>query len=156
MSSSPSGYVKLCRLESTKEYISCFDARWGKLDKLVFVKNSLFNITGESKTNCFSNIYPEAGIFKVSFEKFSGWKFLINHTICSLTLRLARVKYWGYSTQRVFLIVLTKLTSKLLDLSINLQWTPLQAVLPEVLKPRLNWCQDALTGLAYFLFCVNQ
>ena len=63
--------------------------------------------------------------------KFSVWKFLSLITICSLTLRLARVKYWGYSTQTVILIVLTKLTRKLSDLSINLQWTSLQAVLPE-------------------------
>ena len=69
----------------------------------------------------FSNIFPEAGILKVFFR--GTFRLGVQHYVHSrsLTLRLARVKYWGQSTQLFAYDELTKLTGEFSDLSLYTQ-----------------------------------
>ena len=79
----------------------------------------------------FSNIFPEAGILKVFFR--GTFRLGVLHYVHSrsLTLRLARVKYWGHSTQLFAYDELTKLTGEFSDLSLYPNWISLRDVLPE-------------------------
>ena len=107
----------------------------------------------------FSNIFPEAGILKVFFR--GTFKLGVQHYVHSrsLTLRLARVKYWGHSTQLFAYDELTKLTGEFSDLSLYPNWISLRDVLPEAAgraEASPHWWKSALTGLVQFLLWINQ
>ena len=75
-------------------------------------------ITGDSHPNkIFKNIFLKQDLCKVSLEEFSGCEFLVALTFGTLTLRLARDRYWSHSTLEAMHSSSTKLTSELSDLS---------------------------------------
>jgi len=97
--------MKLCCLETVWQCISDFEIHGREIDKFDFVNNSLSQIIGDGNKPLFcQNINLKQDPFRVSLEKFSGWEYSFcdyDAAYCSLTLRLVRVKYWGYSTKRV-------------------------------------------------------
>jgi len=77
----------------------------------------------------------------------------------SLTLRLARAKYWGHSAQLFTYDDFTKLIVELSDPSFHLQWISLWDVLPKAAgcaEALLYWWKSALTGLVFLLLRSNQ
>ena len=70
-----------------------------------------------TQTKKFKNIFLKQDLCKGSLEEFSGCKFLVALTFGTLTLRLARDRYWGHSTLEAMHSSSTKLTSELSDLS---------------------------------------